>query len=1095
MSGFLQRASPKEGGEASPQVIIPSTVSTGTQTAAPPVETTVDDPVMNKPNTDQQNHIKNQQPHEVNHSDKANFASIDHPITPNASHLIDLAEIFQRSAVDKRPFIELKIENVTTSALLDSGANCTVVDRDFAEKLHLPTRSKEPVTFNVKTADGTLHRCSGQYQLDYTFMGRTHRIPTIIMPSLSVSVILGIDFWEKFNVSPQVNILEAEDIIRESPVRYEHKLNDWEKEQLKEAMTEIPFSTTGVIGKTSLVQHAIETGDATPIRRKAYVISPYMEAKVNEEIDRMLKLDVIEPAQSPWNNAMVIVKKPNGKIRYCIDAKGLNAVTKRDAYPLPNLNRILSRLSHTRFLSAIDLSDAFWQIELREEDRPKTAFAVTGRGFYQFKRMPFGLVNSAATLCKLIDVAMGEDLEPHVFRYLDDFIIATDTFQEHMRMLKEVGGRLVKAGLTVSAEKSKFCLMQLRYVGYLIDRHGCKPDPEKTSAVINLPTPKSVKEVRRVFGMLAWYRRFLKDFAMVSAPLTDLMKTKVPKKFEWTAAAQKAFDDLKERLTTAPILAMPQIEGDWILETDASDIGMGGCLKQIQDGMEKVIVYYSQKFSKAQQKYTVTERECLAVVTFIEKSRGYIEGVESFKVVTDHASLKWLQNLKDPQGRLARWALRMQAHSYTITHRPGKQMVIPDALSRSIALIETTDETLANDPDFKQLYQEIRAKPDYHPMYRIVGNIVYRKCQTSEDDFSAKWKIYVPQSLRSVVLHDCHDSLQAAHGGLFKTLGRIRQDYYWPQMKQDVLRYLKACTICKQIKPSNQKQQTPMGKERTPLKKFRVICIDFIGPLPISSKGNQWIFVAVDHFTKFVTMLPMRKATAEKTVEILENNILSKYGVPETIILDNGSQLKSKLFQEFASRHHINLWYSANYHPQANPTEAANHSIIKAMRAYLKGVKNHKHWDHQLQWVACALNASIHTATKVTPFMAVYGEAIALSGIDHRLRSIDEDISSQSQQQRFKQIQTKIQIELESAYDTRARRYNLRSKSITYQVGDIVYKRNFKLSNAADKYTAKLDYQYEPVKILEVVGSNCYRVMDSSGKALAGTYNTADLKR
>lgn len=540
---------------------------------------------------------------------------------------------------------------------------------------------------------------------------------------------------------------------------------------------------------------------------------------------------------------MVIVKKTNGRIRYCIDARGLNAISLKDAYPLPNINRILPRLEKTRYLSSIDLSDAFWQIPLRREDRCKTAFTVSGKGFYQFKRMPFGLINSASTLCKLIDRVIGADLEPFVFKYLDDIIVATETFAEHVRILAIVAERLKEAGLTISADKSRFCLRSLRYVGYLIDENGVRPDPEKIKAVLEYPSPKCVKDVRRLFGMASWYRRFIQDFASITAPITDLLKTKCPRKFVWTDQAQQAFDELKRILTSSPVLAAPTFEDPWILETDASDYGVGGVLKQIQNGEEKVIAYFSKKLSKTAQKYTVTEREALAVISAIEKFRCYIEGVH-FTVITDHASLKWLNNLKDPQGRLARWALRLQAHDFTIEHRAGSKMAVPDALSRAVCLVDTTIIQPSIDDEYRDMFEAVEKDPDSFPQYRIENETLYRHCKLSQyNELDNPWKIVVPKSKQAEVLAECHDDVTAAHGGIYKTLYRIRQDYYWGTLKKDVMKHVGQREICKLTKATNKNQTTPMGKDRNPEKKFETICLDFIGPFPLSKLGHRWILV------------------------------------------------------------------------------------------------------------------------------------------------------------------------------------------------------------------------------------------------------------
>lgn len=1004
------------------------------------------------------------------------------------------AIFFARNAMDDRPFIKVEVEETEAEALLDSGANCTAIGQELANLINWEECPKRYGPYRIKMADDSPYHFDYLFELQYKFMGKTHMIPTAILPQLGADAILGMNFWKAYGITPAINTIEMEEIESYSPVRGEHKLTDDQKSRLDEAVSELPFSTDDYIGKTHLLKHSIETGDAQPFRRKAYVISPYMEEMVNAEIDRMLKLDVIEPSDSPWNNAMVTAKKANGKLRYCIDAKQLNLVTKRDAYPLPNLNRILSRLTKTKFLTSIDLKDAFWQVELEEKDRIKTAFTVTGRGFFHFKRMPFGLVNSAATLCKLVDRIAGEDLEPKVFRYLDDFIIATNDFDEHLAMIRELAKRLKTARLTISREKSKFCMKELTYVGYLINEQGCRTDPEKISAVIDYPAPKTIKEVRRFFGMASWYRRFINGFAGIAAPITELVKVKNNKQFVWTEKAQQAFEELKRCLTTAPVLAMPRYDSEWILETDASDVGMGGCLKQVQDGEEKVIVYFSKKLSKAQQKYTVTERECLAVITFIEKARPYIEGVHSFTVITDHSSLRWLHNLKDPQGRLARWALRMQAHNYKIEHRPGSKMIVADALSRAICLVEIKQEDRSSDPGYMELMNEIIDCPAKHPMYGIHFENLYKRNNAGTEEFGGTWKLVVPGALRKTVLFECHDSELAAHGGIFKTLYRVRQDYYWPGMKKDIISYVGNCITCKSTKSRNTNQRAYMGKERSPRKKFQMVCLDYIGPLVTSSKGNNWLLVIIDNFTKYVIAQTMRKATAEKTIEILENHLITKFGCPETILLDNGSQFRSRLFKDYAAKKRITLWPTPNYHPQANPTEAANKTIGNAIRAYIQDRKSHKKWDNDLQSLICAMNSSIHTSIQMTPHMAVFGENIALSGNDHRMRIIDEEEGDAPSTVKFQRIRDHIIHALEESYLQRAHRYNLRARKIDYKVGEVVFKKNFKLSNAANDFMAKLDDQYEYVRIHEKVGNNCYRLVDTNGKILQGTYSTKDLK-
>ena len=413
---------------------------------------------------------------------------------------------------------------------------------------------------------------------------------------------------------------------------------------------------------------------------------------------------------------MISVKKPNGNVRLCLDARKLNAVTEKDAYPQQQINRILVQLHGTRFLSAIDFSDAFLQVELDEQSRPKTAFSISGKGYFAYSRMPFGLCNSGATLCRLVDQVLGCDLEPHVFVYLDDIIVATDTFEKHLNILKIISERLTKANLSISLDKSRFCMQELNYLGYIIGQDGIRPNPEKTASIHSYPKPKNMKDVRRLLGMAGWYRRFIPNFSTITAPLTELIKK--GKKFEWSDRAENALEDVKKALVSEPVLANPDYEQPFTIQTDASDLGMGGVLVQGEGkGCEKVIAYMSSKFSSAQRKYTTTERECLAVITAIEKFRQYIEGTK-FKVVTDHASLLWLKNLKDPSGRLCRWALRLQPYDFEFIHRRGTQMAVADALSRAIESIDIAQFPNAKDSWYSSMINKKSRK------WQIFGHIL-----------------------------------------------------------------------------------------------------------------------------------------------------------------------------------------------------------------------------------------------------------------------------------------------------------------------------------------------------------------------------------
>lgn len=407
-----------------------------------------------------------------------------------------------------------------------------------------------------------------------------------------------------------------------------------------------------VPGRTNLVQHTIKLkGGIEPIKQRYYNRNPAMQQIINDELETMLGDGVVEPSKSPWSSPVVLVKKPSGKYRFCIDFRKLNSSTEKDAYPLPHINAILENLRGAKYISTIDLKQGYWQVPLSPSSRPLTAFTVPGKGLYQFSVLPFGLHSAGATFQRLLDGVIGPELEPRAFAYLDDLILVSSSFEEHLELLKDVFERLRKAGLQINVEKCQFCRKELRYLGHMLDERGIRTDLEKVTAIVEFARPTNVKTLRSFLGVASWYRRFIAGFAKLSTALTKLLRK--TSKWEWNEEQENAFNVLKQRLSTAPILACPDFTKRFVVQTDASGEGLGASLTQCQDGKEVVIAFASRSLSDNEKKFTVTEQECLALVWAVKKFRPYLEGYR-FTAVTDQQALKWLMQLAQPSGRLAR---------------------------------------------------------------------------------------------------------------------------------------------------------------------------------------------------------------------------------------------------------------------------------------------------------------------------------------------------------------------------------------------------------------------------------------------------------
>jgi hypothetical protein len=436
--------------------------------------------------------------------------------------------------------------------------------------------------------------------------------------------------------------------------------------------------------QTDKTTHSIITGDAAPIKLPPYRNARVDDAAIEKEIAQLLEHDLIRVSNSPWSAPVVMVMKKTGEKRFCVDYRKLNAVTKKHSYPLPQVTDLIDSLGtkegKKKYYSQLDLASAYWSVKVNEEDREKTAF-VTKQGLFEWKVMPFGLCNAPATFQRLMDALFGSAKFKYVVVYFDDIVVFSDSFEEHLQHLRSVFRILSDAGLQAKLSKCKFGLSEVSFLGFIIGGDGVKPDPATVRAVADYRVPRNVSEVRAFLGLCSFYRCFILGFAAIANPLNRLTGKDV--EFNWDSSAQSAFNQLKSALIKAPILATPDFGKPFILTTDASKFAIGAVLSQFKDGMERVIRFASRTMGPAERNYSVTEKECLAIVWAIGMFRSYLLGVP-FKIITDHKPLESLPKLKldDPYGRLARWALKLQHYDYTVVYTKGSGNTNADALSR-----------------------------------------------------------------------------------------------------------------------------------------------------------------------------------------------------------------------------------------------------------------------------------------------------------------------------------------------------------------------------------------------------------------------------
>lgn len=678
-------------------------------------------------------------------------------------------------------------------------------------------------------------------------------------------------------------------------------------------------------------------------------------------------------------------------------------------------------------------------------------------------------------------------------------------------------------------------MKRLRFLGHTIDENGVTIDETRIEAIKNYKRPANVREIQSLVGFTGWHRKFVPEYSDIVAPLVDLTKKNVS--FQWSQKHEQAFIRLKEVLTTAPILSAPDYTKPFTIETKSSSIGVSGILLQEYDGKKHVIAYMSAKLNDLQKAYHPIERECLAVIVALEKFRHYVEG-NKVTVVTDHNSISWLKNCTDPTGRIARWALRLQAYDYVIKHKKfakyepvcvlsreidlettpeveielfnfdilslanarlqeglesmdfSAQVEIKEDFSSELSLIEMIDHKQTRDDWYKEKYLQVK-NGDLLKNFKIENEILYHRFDRLKNPFGNEWKICVPFENRAQVIAENHDNTLASHPGFLKTLLNIQQKYYWPSMSKETHTHVAKCEVCRTTKSININTSTSMGDRRETNVPFRLLAADFVGPVTMSKKQNQYLFVVVDTFTKYVWIRPLRTAKSEHIIKFIEEEIFSKFGVCERFICDNGAQFISKIFKEFMQKYGVNICFTPFYYPQANPCERSNKTIMNAIRAYVTSQPDQRTWDEEIVLITCALNNHIHTATEMSPHFAIFGRDMILNGKEYA-QIVDPNISHDpsTHEERIRVVHNLIGEHLYKAHERIVKTHNVGAGTREIDLAKDTYLKNMKQSNAGERYSKKLDIKYIPVNIVEKIGSNTFIVADEKGKIL-GKYHAS----
>ena len=1032
-------------------------------------------------------------------------------------------------------------------ALVDSGASLNFISRDCAERLGLLPKTKD-THLEVFGVDGkrlnegkpVKKACGVDVALQSTAQPTPYDF--YVLEGLKMDVVLGLPWLRTEN--PIINWQNL--TVNDRAVMESHPettaCTDGEEAILatvEESMEAVPQEYQDLkqafdpANATRLPEHreydcALELEDKIPRHQEMYKLPEPHKVALKAYVAEMLDLKRIRPSNSPC--AFPIFFKPEpGKLRPIVDYSALNAVVKKDSFPLPLIQVILENVQGSTIFTKLDLPAAYNLIRIREGDEWKTAFR-TPDGLFEYVVMPFGLTNAPAVFQRFMNHIFNDFLHIFVEVYIDDILIYSKNLEEHVEHVRKVMERLLENGLYVKGTKCEFHKPSIKFVGHIISGTHLLMDPKKVSTIGEWPEPKTVKQLRRFLGFANFYRKFIRNFAELATPLTNLTKKDLV--FQWSQEVGLAFETLKECFVSGPVLRHPDQAKPFFVETDASNVALGCVLMQENEENDlQPVGFYSRKLVDGERHYEIHDKELLAIKVAFEEWRHLLQGARfKIKVLTDHKNLLFFKAKRKLSDRHVRWSLFFGQFDFEIEYRPGKLGIAPDAMSRMYSdddreqerelgrvlqpshfLFEAdteayvwgcllreenfaySDDISPQDSDSEELtlLEELASETKVDDLGRILLDAIdtpenwklvpltIRRGREASD-FTI-WKdlvvyqgnrIFVPETKRLTIAELRHDGALAGHFGIQKTFELIKKDFWWPNLREFVETYVSTCRTCARAKDSRHKPYGELMPLEIPKRAWSVLSTDGITDLP-KSMGMTTIHPVVDTLTKMCHFMVFPKPpSAKEMAQTFFKDIVRLHGLPDAIVSDRGPQFVSKFWRHLCEMAKIEVKLSSGYHPETDgQTEIVNRTLEQYLRCFCSFHQDD--WAELLPLAEFAYNNSCHSSTKMSPFEANYGFRPRM---DIEVPDLSVVPDAEDMAKKLVDVRETLAKNLQRAKDSQKKFADeKREQETRFQVGDLVWllRKNIKTSRTCDKLD---DRKIGPFPIVKVISRVAFKL-------------------